>query len=227
MAGEAGELHTAAPPETAHRVARVLEVERPCVVLGSSQDATVVDSVRAESAGVSIARRRSGGGVVWLAPGDQCWVDLWLPAGDPLWVDDVVAAAFWAGEAWAAAASDLGNTVLGNTVLGNTVLGNNDTVVHRGGLEPTPHSDLVCFAGRGPGEVFVGNRKLVGISQRRTRDWVRLQTMAYRVWEPGRLVDVLSLTDRERAVLVTDLGDAAAALGDPADVIDALRHRLP
>ena len=58
------------------------------------------------------------------------------------------------------------------------------------GVESRPWSALVCFAGIGPGEVLDGDgRKWVGISQRRTRDWIRLQTMAHRRWSPADAVD--------------------------------------
>ena len=147
-----------------------------------------------------------------MAPGDQCWLDLWLPGGDPLWVDDVVQGAFWAGEAWAAAAASIGVV---------------RAEAHRGGLARTPLADLVCFAGRGPGEVFAGDQKLTGISQRRSRDWVRLQTMAYRVWEPERLVDVLALTEQRRTELRAELKDAVLALGTPGTVAEAVIGFLP
>ncbi len=207
VCGDAGDLHAVAVPEIAERVARVQEITRPCVVLGSSQSDAVIDHQRAAERGVSIARRRSGGGAVWMAPGDQCWIDLWVPAGDLLWVDDVVQGAFWAGESWSAAAISLGVTAV---------------EVHRGGLERTTTADLVCFAGRGPGEVFAGNQKLVGISQRRSRDWIRLQTMGYRVWEPQRLLDILSMTDDRRSALERELHDAVLPLGPPEAVTDAV-----
>lgn len=212
VSGNADELHASNPPERAERVARVLEISHRCVVLGSSQPEADVDRDRAASLGVAVARRRSGGGAVWLAPGDQSWIDLWLPAGDHLWVDDVVGAAFWAGAAWQQALARLG------------VVG---AEVHESGLARSALSDLVCFAGRGPGEIFAGTHKIVGISQRRTRDWVRLQTMAYRVWEPGRLLDVLALTDVRRDKLASQLDDIVLAAGRPDSVTDAVLGSLP
>ena len=41
----------------------------------------------------------------------------------------------------------------------------------------TPWSELVCFAGVGPGEVLLGAGKLVGLSQRRTRHGIRVQCL--------------------------------------------------
>ena len=43
-------------------------------------------------------------------------------------------------------------------------------------MQHTQWSRLVCFDGLGAGEVTVGGRKAVGISQRRTRGWARLQS---------------------------------------------------
>ncbi len=53
-------------------------------------------------------------------------------------------------------------------------------------------AELVCFAGIGPGEVLLGGRKLVGISQRRTRNGSRFQCMVHTRWSPDVLVDLLA-----------------------------------
>src|SRR5439155_265605 len=62
---------------------------------------------------VSVVRRRTGGGAVWVAPGDPVWVDVVVPAGDRLWDDDVGRAVWWLGDAWAAALADLGLAAAG------------------------------------------------------------------------------------------------------------------
>ena len=222
--GDAAALHLLDPPERPARVARVLTVGRPTVVLGSAQSDAVVDAGRAASRGLDVTRRRSGGGAVLLVPGEHVWVDLFVPAGDPLWDDDVVVAADWVGAAWQRALIRLG--------IGHTTL-------HRGAADDAPWSRLVCFAGRGPGEVLVGGRKLVGVSQRRTRDWVRAQTAVHLRWTPGRLVEVLSLDADERLRLAETLGDAVATVAvdtaesapDPVEradqVLGALAAALP
>lgn len=191
------------------------EVTGEAVVLGSTQADTVVDRARAEVSGVEVARRRSGGGAVWLAPGEVTWVDVLVPAGDRVWDDDVVAAASWLGEAWAAALGSLG------------VAG---CKVHHGGLVRSTWSDAVCFAGLGPGEVTVGGRKVVGISQRRTRAGARFQCAALHRWVPGPLVELLDLgagaTDalRGSAVGVDELTGTATTA---AAVVEALGEALP
>lgn len=144
-------------------MARVLEVDGPSLVLGSSQPLGLIDSEKAAAAGVAVARRRSGGGAVYLGPGRQVWVDLLVPRGDRLWDDDVIRAAVWAGEMWSAAVASLAGE---------------PASVHRGRSAGGRWGRLICFAGLGPAEVTVGGRKVVGISQRRSRDWARIQTMA-------------------------------------------------
>jgi lipoate-protein ligase A len=211
--GQAGPLHLLADPELPRRTVRVMDVLRPALVLGSSQPAEVVDEVRAAQAGVDIVRRRSGGGAVLVGPGDQTWVDLLVPAGDPLWDDDVVAAARWAGEAWA-------------TALDRIDLGPGR--VHDGGLARTNWTAMVCFAGLGPGEVTVAGRKVVGLSQRRNRSWIRIQTTALTRWNPRELIDLLVLETPDRQRLADMLGDAAAALrADHEDLVASLLASLP
>lgn len=163
-------------PGRAERVVRVHEVDRPALVLGSTQPEADVDIGAVRAAGVELVRRRSGGGAVLLDPGASLWVDVDLPAGDPLWRADVGEAFLWLGQAWATAFTDLGMVA----------------AVHRGPLVTTRWSRLVCFAGLGSGEVTVGGRKVVGLAQRRTREAVRFQCAMLRRWDPERLLDLLA-----------------------------------
>ena len=92
----------------------------------------------------------------------------------------------------------------------------------------TPWSRKVCFGGLGPGEVTVDGHKLVGISQRRTRDGARFQCVVHRRWDPVPLLGVLALHHRERAAALCDLAQVGAGLDLPDDrVVDALVRHLP
>ena len=51
---------------------------------------------------------------------------------------------------------------------------------------------LVCFAGTAPGEITLAGRKLVGISQRRTRAGSRFQCAVHTTWSPDLLVELLA-----------------------------------
>ena len=198
--GDAATLHAFEPPEQPRPTLVVAAVERGAIVLGSTQAVEAVDGDRAAELGLDVVRRRSGGSSVALAPGAQLWVDVWIPAGDPLWNDDVAAAAVPIGEAWARALGRIGWA---------------DLTVHAGGAEPGPWSELVCFAGRGPGEVFTATgRKLVGVSQRRTRDWIRLQCMVHRYWDAELALAPLALSDDERRAARDGLAGLVASIGD-------------
>lgn len=163
--GTAAELHALDPFER-EQVPRpwllVCEVSRPAVVLGSRQDSSVLDLDACERGGYDVVRRRSGGGVVVLRPGEVIWIDIVAPRGAPGVPDDIRGSMEWAGERWAAA------------------LATGGLEVHRGGMLATPWSGLLCFAGLGPGEVLDGDRKLVGLSQRRTRHGARIQGLVHR-----------------------------------------------
>lgn len=197
--GRAGELHELSPPETVRRTVHEMVVDEPVIVLGSSQAADDIDMEAAQRMGISVARRRSGGGAVLLVPGAHVWLDVWLPSSDPLWVDDVGIAGEWLAEVW-------------NHAL--TGLGFSGIEVHRGGLEPSDWSPHVCFAGLGPGEVTNAGRKLVGVSQRRTRDWARFQCLVHRRWDAATTFALLS-TD-EAADASRFWSDAVAEIGDSA-----------
>ncbi len=179
--GPAAELHALVPPDDGARRVWVLDVTRPAVVLGSTQSESMVDRAAAAAADIDVVRRRSGGGAVWVAPDDPIWVDVLVPRDDPLWRDDVGASFVPIGRAWQRALE---------------AVGVGDTWVHEGPLVRTAWSDLVCFAGVGPGEVLdrptiEGAAKVVGMSQRRTRDTARFQCAVPRRWDPAPLARLL------------------------------------
>ena len=161
------------------RTIRVIEVDRPAVVLGSGQAASDIDPAAAARAGVDVAKRRSGGGAVLLTPDDALWVDVVIPAGDPWWDADIGRATWPIGEAWAVAVEAVGSGL---------------AVVWKGAMQHTEWSRRVCLAGLGPGEVLVGSRKVVGISQRRTRTGTLFQTVGVLRWAPAPLLGLFGLS---------------------------------
>ena len=193
----------------------MLQVGRPAVVLGSTQNGALVDRAAAARAGVEVARRRSGGGAV-LVDGGLLWVEVVIPRHDPLWDDDTGRAAWWVGEAWWGAVGDLGLPL-------------SDTSVWRGAMAGSPWSEVVCFAGRAPGELLSGEAKVVGISQRRVRAGALFQCGALLRWDPPSLLELLDLsgTDRERGA--ADLRSAALGLGTAGGetLVEAFLRHLP
>ncbi len=205
--GDAGAFHAAEPE--ARRSATFLTVDTRTLVLGSAQRDSDVDRRVADSLSVEVVRRRSGGGAVLLLPGEFVWLDLVLPAGDPLWSPDVAQAMVWVGELWRAALRSLG-------VAGE---------VHHGPMLTTAWSRQVCFAGVGTGELLQGAGKLVGVSQRRTREYARFQSMCHLRWRP-ELVAALVAPPRPDAADLAPVVMCVGA-GDAVTVGDALTTRLP
>ncbi len=126
---------------------------------------------------LEVVRRRSGGGAVYVAPGQQLWVDMWIPRDDPLFEEDVLRTSIVAGRVWAGALEQLGVSRID---------------IHDGRVMLGQWGALACFASLGPGEVLTDGRKSVGISQRRDRDGAWLQTMLPLVWDPAYWVPNLT-----------------------------------
>jgi lipoate-protein ligase A len=198
----AGELHSGSAGRLfdvarAGRQVRVLEATRPAVVLGSSEPEGHVDAVRAAEAGMDVARRPSGGGAVLVGPGEVLWVDLIIPEGDELWDPDVGRAAWWVGDAWACALLEVGLA---------------DLEVRKAPMQSGRWSDRVCFAGVAAGEVLIGGRKAVGLSQRRVRSGALFQTAVLLRWDPSDLLDLMDMDDADRASALADLADVAVGV---------------
>ena len=209
--GSAGELEAAPEPADLVPTLSFLAVTAPALVLGSTQAVEDVDLARARGDGVEVLRRRSGGGAVLLRPGEVLWADVFVPAGDPLWNADVGRAVHWLGQAWAGALCSLGL----------------DPAWHSGGSVRTEWSTKLCFAGIGPGEVTLGGRKVIGISQRRTRAGARFQCAALLESDPARAVALLDLGDAERDRAVRHVSSFSAGVDlAPGELERALVEQL-
>jgi lipoate-protein ligase A len=215
--GSASALHAVEPPTDGRRHLWVLEPDRPALVLGSTQSDLLADADRLAQQGIELGRRRSGGGAVLLVPDRILWVDAFVPRGDPLWLDDVTASFAWLGRVWRAALAASGV----------------EGTVHEGPLQRRAWGRLVCFAGVGAGEVLVGGRKVVGLSQRRTRDVARFQCVVELGHPERTLAEVTAgllvepADPVSRAELVGVLRASTAAVdASRDDVLDALLTAL-
>lgn len=139
----------------------VVHPDRTLLVLGSAQSIEILDE---EHVGEIVLRRRRGGGGLVLVQPDDLWIDWWIPADDLRWRRDVHASSRMVGQWWA-------------DVLKDVVRG--EVTVHDGPLEGDPAYRLVCFAGRGPGEVFVDGVKAVGVTQWRVREGIFVSTIMH------------------------------------------------
>ena len=211
-----------APEEPAQRVVRWNQVEDASLVVGSAQPVGSIDPSGVEAAGLTLARRRSGGGAVLLVPGAQAWVDVFLPAGDPLWCDDVDRSAWWLGDVWTSAIEALRPELTGRLS------------VHRSPSTDPASGRVACFASVGPGEVLLDGRKLVGVSQRRTRRWARFQCVVNLRWDPTPILRSLSADGRTESVVdglstVATIDDGRPSSEPMAEwsVVEAFHSFLP
>jgi lipoate---protein ligase len=207
--GTVQDLHGLDPLASAGEGAQVwwLQPDDTAVVLGSRQSPDIVDGAECARLGVGVVKRRSGGGAVLVIPDQLVWVDIVAPPGAA--PDDVRGSMIWAGELWQRA-------------LVPFVGEGSELTVHTGPMVVTPWSDLVCFAGLGPGEVSRDGRKLVGLSQRRTRNGVRIQGTLYTA--PPAL-DLATLLRPPRPA--TPLAAVASLAVDPAELVGRLAAELP
>lgn len=186
--------------------------EKRTLVLGSSQRDDMLDRDVLTRSSIDIARRRSGGGAVLVSASDLVWFDIVLGADDELWTADVGRSFDWLGEAVGSALRSL----------------DVDTAMHEGPLRGSSWSDRVCFAGLGPGELTVDGRKLVGMSQRRTRSTARFQVAILRRWNGATHRALFMLSDENPTEGDVELQNAATGISHPPDtilqaIVDALR----
>ena len=184
------------------------DVNAPALILGSTQSVEDVDEQSAESLGLDIVRRRSGGGAVYVHPTESVWIDVTISKDDPLWVDDVTRSMLWLGDAFVQA-------------LAPWV----DARVHRGAFDAGTDGRAVCFSSTSPGEVFVGDAKLVGISQRRGRAGARLQCVVYRGWSPQSWVPALSSPEIRARALDLSVATLDIAADDIVAALVAALHQ--
>ncbi len=208
--GDAFRLHGMEPRPGTQRTVWIMTVDRPAVVIGSTQDDGRLRHDRLAELGIDLVRRGGGGGAVLLLPTESIWLDLVLDRADPLVCDDVQRSFHWVGALWVRALASLGV----------------DAAFHRGAPRRTRWSDQICFAGLGAGEVVIDGCKVVGLSQRRTRSWVRIQCLTQRVWPGEELLDLFDLTDDELADARGSIAAAPAEVG-ASSLVRAVLDQLP
>ena len=204
--GTADELHS--HDVSGQSALHVMTPVAPALVLGSTQVSSSVNTVSAEAAGLHVCQRRSGGGIVFVHPVDSVWVDVFISRDDAHWVDDVGRSSLWLGHAWVDALAACGMV---------------GARVYDGPMQRGNSGAVVCFASSAPGEVFVDAMKVVGISQRRSREGARFQCIAYLRWAPEEWTS--HLTDESVAATTSSLPVQAVSV-DAETLIQHLHHAL-
>jgi lipoate-protein ligase A len=188
--------------------------DAPAIVAGSTQPIETLDLDAIERHSATLVRRRSGGGAVYVAPGEQVWLDVYVPSSDPLHTIDVSVAPGFVGAIWKEA-------------LGGLVTRDAGLEVYSGPLVSSLWSRRWCYSGLGPGEVTLDGRKLVGLSQRRNRAGTWFFTMGCTRLDPERDAGFAAGSGEERLELATELETTLAVLPAPQDlVIAALKRSL-
>lgn len=240
--GSAKRFHDVDPdPATGHEI-WIHRLDRPAVIFGSTQvpgglgDGQGAAEAHMADSPVEVCSRRSGGGLVIARP-DDVWIDAIVPRRSPLHSDDVGLAFRWLGQIWLEALDPL---------ITDAGLDSGDLRL----AEPPPGrraSDrtFFCFADIGYGEVLHRDRKVVGISQRRTRNWTRLQSLLVTSWNPAEIDDLVDIAltvvghprperadlgrpplDAEGVAAGFEVGDAPLAIR-PATIVQVLLGCLP
>ena len=216
--GSVAEGHGAVGAITSRVVLRH-QVDRATVVLGSGQRDLPGLASRASAADLDVVRRRSGGGAVLLRPEGMMWVDLLIPRGDPLWDDDVGRSSSWLGAAWVDALAVVGV----------------ESDIYQGAHTTGLTGRAVCFVSRAAGEVLCGDRKVIGISQRRDRSGARFQCAVLfgddaATNSVAPLVDLLRLEPQADALVEVEarVGGLPSGLGAPGseELFDAFLGAL-
>ncbi|MEC8464971.1 MAG: hypothetical protein VXZ06_04995 [Actinomycetota bacterium] len=158
----AEELHAVTPiRRDGVRLVRCIP-ESIALVLGSRQSEHLIDLRRAAQRNIEVIRRRSGGGIVLVDPHQSLWIDIEIGADDSRYVAEPLGMMAQVGRWWLAALISLDCAFPGIWQFVGQTGSDSD-------------GELVCFAGRSHGELMVEQSKLVGLSQRRTRDGARVQ----------------------------------------------------
>ena len=182
--GSAASHHHRQFPTPLEPAVWIHQINQPALVLGSRQNSGLINVAQAQLDGVEICQRRSGGGLVFIDPAQHCWIDVIVPYGSRLWVSDVSLSFHWLGATWAQAIwSLLKYEPQTKAKPDGTAI---RPEVHTGSYSAGDSQGLICFDSLGPGEVTIDGRKVVGISQRRTKQGCRFQCLVAPRWSPAQ-----------------------------------------
>ena len=151
----------------------IIEPKDTCLVLGKSQRGRAFLNLSyLEEQNINLTVRQSGGGAVLVSPEDMLWVDIFIPQGSKFWIPDIAKASMWIGKIWHDALKRL----------------NIECSLFDQKFSRSEASDLICFISRAAGELFVANRKILGISQRRSKFGTRFQCALIINWKPEQMI---------------------------------------
>jgi lipoate-protein ligase A len=191
----------------------VVDIPEPTLVLGSRQAGLALDDEYLREASLAVVVRASGGGAVLAGPTDLIWVEIEIGPDDPLVGRnrDLDGSFLWLGRVFLEVLAGLGLPHL---------------AMHEGPASRDSMSELVCFAGLGPGEVTSRGRKIVGISQRISRSGQRYSCGLLLRWRPEPIVRALKRPELAHSRALLDRATGLAPGLDPDLVVKRLHAGL-
>jgi lipoate---protein ligase len=200
------------------------------LVLGFSQQESVLNSRALAALRLPIYHRRAGGTAVLVGP-HLLGLDVALPPDHPLVLPDLVESYRWLGEAWAAALAQFG---IQARAIPPVEAHEQRALLKR---DETRERESIlcrsCYGAFSPYEVVVGQRKVVGLDMIRRRTGSLLQAGVLLHWKTETLAQLLGHTPEEQTLLRDELLERAAGLDTlagrsiaPQEVIAAFQQVL-
>ena len=203
--------HSVQMEQWEHPTVWAINAKDSCIVLGSSErEKAFLDFTYLDREGLNLATRRSGGGAVLVEPDHLLWLDVFVPNHSLFWVEDVKLSALWMGRIWHETLQEFSV----------------ECSMYEGKFRRSPLSDLVCFAGQSPGEIFIQGQKVLGISQRRSKHGTRYQCALVLKWSPRHLINLFhSAPIEDLAKRIQGCGTAINCRQE--DVLETFLSHLP
>jgi lipoate-protein ligase A len=159
----------------------VIKPEFSAIVLGSTQFSDAWSF-----SGIPIVKRNTGGSAVFIKKAQFGWVELYIPF--------VLAAGLKPKETFLKVGTAFKNA-FGNLGLKNISIYHKQEIFN--GI-----AKVLCFASRAKGEVVESSneKKILGLSQRRTREFIKIQSGFMNVYDPEFHVDLYKFLSKEPKV---------------------------
>lgn len=185
------------------------QAESAGLVLGFSQQESVLNPRALFTQAIPLYHRRAGGTAVLVGP-ELLSLDAFLPTGHPLILPDIVESYRWFGTAWVKTLSSLGvdsRVVLPEEAHEQRALLKEEATRSRESI-----LKRACFGSISSYEVIANGHKVVGLDMIRRRTGSLLQAGVLLSWNMEPLVELLGHTQEEQAILREGLSERAIGL---------------
>lgn len=207
------------------------QAEPESLVLGFSQQPTILNAQALAHHPLPIYHRRAGGTAVLVGP-HLLSLDVLLPAGHPLALSDLVESYRWLGETWVATLRELG--IETRAITPAEAHAQRDHLKHPATRERESILRRACYGSLSPYEVVATheNLKIVGLDMIRRRAGTLLQAGLLLHWDTEKLAAILGHTPQEQTILREGLLKRAVGLDTlagkviPAETLIATFERV-